>query len=197
MLLSDVGRTTCSWTWWRWSRWWWTSGGTSTRPLQSTLVGQMLTLWNHTYTRVLCSTINWRGLQTWRQSTRRAWANFTSWGGSGLLLSATGCSRCSTSLLLLGPSSSLWCPGMRATKRRMPTEEEVVDDRLQLLAIMDNASHPLHKTLDKLKSSFNNRLIQPSCLKEGRRKSFHHGAIRLYKPYSTTQIILCFKLLLL
>lgn len=36
----------------------------------------------------------------------------------------------------------------------------------KLLAIMDNDAHPLHKTLDKLKSSFSNRLIKPRCLKE-------------------------------
>ena len=49
-----------------------------------------------------------------------------------------------------------------------PTLEEVAEDRMlaKLLAIMDNASHPLHKTLDKLKSSFSNRLIQFHCLKE-------------------------------
>ena len=29
----------------------------------------------------------------------------------------------------------------------------------------------LHKTVDKLKSSFNNRLIRPRCLKEQHRKS--------------------------
>ena len=62
------------------------------------------------------------------------------------------------------------------------TLEEVVEDRMlsKLLAIMDPASHPPHRTLDKLKSSFNNRLIQAHCLKECHRKSFLPGAIRLY-----------------
>ena len=35
-----------------------------------------------------------------------------------------------------------------------------------LLAIMDSVSQPLHKTVDKLKCSFSNRLIQLCCLKE-------------------------------
>ena len=34
-----------------------------------------------------------------------------------------------------------------------------------MLAIMDNPSHPLHKLLDKLKSSFSNRLNQPAALR--------------------------------
>ena len=38
---------------------------------------------------------------------------------------------------------------------KLVTLEEVAEDRMlaKLLAIMDHASHPLHKTLDKLKSS--------------------------------------------
>ena len=45
------------------------------------------------------------------------------------------------------------------------TLEEEVEDRMlgTLLAIMDNVSHPLHKTLDKPESSFSNRLIQPAA----------------------------------
>ena len=64
---------------------------------------------------------------------------------------------------------------------KLITLEEVVEDRMlaKLLAIMDNPSHPIHKTLDKLKSSFSNRLIQPRCSKERYRKSFL-PAIRLY-----------------
>ena len=38
---------------------------------------------------------------------------------------------------------------------------------------MAHVSHPLHKTLDKLKSSFSSRLIQPHCPKERYRKSFY------------------------
>ena len=51
---------------------------------------------------------------------------------------------------------------------KLVTLEEVVEHRMlaKLLVIMDNVSHPLHETLDKLKSSFSNRLIQPRCLKE-------------------------------
>ena len=62
------------------------------------------------------------------------------------------------------------------------TLEEVVEDRMlaKLLVIMDNVFHPLHETLDKLKSRFSNRLIQPRCLKERHRKSFLPGAIKLY-----------------
>ncbi|XP_059209473.1 immunoglobulin lambda-like polypeptide 1 [Centropristis striata] len=57
---------------------------------------------------------------------------------------------------------------------KLVTLEEVVEDRMlaKLLAVMDNPSHPLHKTLDKLKSSFSHRLIQPRCSKERYRKSF-------------------------
>ena len=63
---------------------------------------------------------------------------------------------------------------------------------------MDNASHLLHKTLDKLKSSFSNRLVQPRCLKEQHRKLFLPGAIRLYSAHSkTNKSFLCFQLLLL
>ena len=65
---------------------------------------------------------------------------------------------------------------------KLVTLEEVVEHRMlaKLLVIMDNVSHPLHETRDKLKSSFSNRLIQPRCLKERHRKSFLPGAIRLY-----------------
>ena len=50
----------------------------------------------------------------------------------------------------------------------------------KLLEIMDNVSHPLHETLDKLKSSFSNRLIQPCCLKRMAQETFLPGAIRAY-----------------
>lgn len=47
------------------------------------------------------------------------------------------------------------------------TLEDVVRGRMlaKLLLIMDNEVHPLHKTVDNLKISFSNRLIQPCCLK--------------------------------
>ncbi|TWW53816.1 hypothetical protein D4764_0293380 [Takifugu flavidus] len=46
--------------------------------------------------------------------------------------------------------------------------DEVVRDRmvLKLWTIMDSPSHPLHNTVDKLRSSFSNRLLQPRCSKE-------------------------------
>ena len=70
---------------------------------------------------------------------------------------------------------------------KLVTLEEVVEDRMllaKLLAIMDSVYLPLHKTLDKLKSSFSSKLIQPCCLKERHRKLFTHGAIRLYNAHS-------------
>ena len=65
---------------------------------------------------------------------------------------------------------------------KLVTLEEVAENRMlaELLVIMYNISHPLHETLDKLKSIFSNRLIQPRCLEELHRKSFVPGAIRLY-----------------
>ncbi|TWW59308.1 hypothetical protein D4764_06G0008380 [Takifugu flavidus] len=59
--------------------------------------------------------------------------------------------------------------------------DEVVRDRmvLKLRTIMDNPSHPLHNTVDKLRSSFSNRLLQPRCSKERYRKSFLTSAIKL------------------
>ena len=68
----------------------------------------------------------------------------------------------------------------------------------KLLAIMDNVSLPLHKTADKLKSSFSNKLIQHRCLKEQYRKSFLPGAIRHYNAHSKkithTFCALCYNL---
>ena len=54
---------------------------------------------------------------------------------------------------------------------KLVTLEEVVEHRMlaKLQAIMDNVSQPLHKTVDQLKSSFSNRLIQPRCLQERHR----------------------------
>ena len=46
----------------------------------------------------------------------------TSWGGTGPSMSATRCSRCSTSLLLQAPTSLLWCAGVAASKHRTPTD---------------------------------------------------------------------------
>ncbi|TWW78779.1 hypothetical protein D4764_11G0009000 [Takifugu flavidus] len=51
---------------------------------------------------------------------------------------------------------------------RLDNLDEVVRDRmvLKLRTIMDNPSHPLHNTVDKLRSSFSSRLLQPRCSKE-------------------------------
>ena len=74
---------------------------------------------------------------------------------------------------------------------KLVTLEEVVEDRMlaKLLAIMDHPSHPLHKTLDKLRSSFSHRLIQPRCSKERYRKSFLPTAIRLFNSTSVRATI--------
>ncbi|TWW55995.1 hypothetical protein D4764_09G0010450 [Takifugu flavidus] len=60
--------------------------------------------------------------------------------------------------------------------------DKVVRDRmvLKLRTVMDNPSHPFHNTVDKLRSSFSTRLLQPRCSKERYRKSFLPSAIRLY-----------------
>lgn len=72
---------------------------------------------------------------------------------------------------------------------KLVTLEEVVEDRIlaKLLAIMDHPSHPLHKTLDKLRSSFSHRLIQPRCSKERYRKSFLPTAIRLFNSSTSVR----------
>ncbi|TWW55979.1 hypothetical protein D4764_09G0010290 [Takifugu flavidus] len=55
---------------------------------------------------------------------------------------------------------------------RLANLDEVVRDRmvLKLRTIMDSPSHPLHNTVDKLRSSFSSRLLQPRCSKERYRK---------------------------
>ncbi|TWW65250.1 hypothetical protein D4764_21G0001500 [Takifugu flavidus] len=65
---------------------------------------------------------------------------------------------------------------------RLDNLDEVVRDRmvLKLRTIMDSPSHPLHNTVDKLRSSFSSRLLQPRCSKERDGKSFLLSAIRLY-----------------
>ena len=66
--------------------------------------------------------------------------------------------------------------------------EEVVEDRMlaKLLPIMDNPSHPLHKTLVKLKSSFSNTHSTCSS-KERYRKSFLPTALRLYNSSTSVR----------
>ncbi|TWW80175.1 hypothetical protein D4764_10G0012050 [Takifugu flavidus] len=65
---------------------------------------------------------------------------------------------------------------------RLANLDEVVKDRmvLKLRTIMDNPSDPFHNTVDKLRSSFSNKLPQPRCSKERYRKSFLPSAIKLY-----------------
>ncbi|TWW77449.1 hypothetical protein D4764_12G0008390 [Takifugu flavidus] len=65
---------------------------------------------------------------------------------------------------------------------RLANLDEVVRDRMVLKrrTIMENPSHPLHNTVDKLRSSFSSRLLQPRCSKERYRKSFLPSTIRLY-----------------
>ncbi len=65
---------------------------------------------------------------------------------------------------------------------KLSTMEEVAEDRIhsKLHKIMENATHPLYKTLVKLKSSLSNRLILPCCSKEHCKKSFLPAAIQLY-----------------
>ena len=72
---------------------------------------------------------------------------------------------------------------------QLVTVEEVVEERMlaKLLATMANPSHPLHTTLDQLRSSFSNRLIQPRCKKERYRKSFLPTAIRLYNTSTSVR----------
>ncbi|TWW81868.1 hypothetical protein D4764_01G0016830 [Takifugu flavidus] len=72
---------------------------------------------------------------------------------------------------------------------RLDNLDEVVRDRmvLKLRTIMDSPSHPLHNTVDKLRSSFSNRLLQPRCSKERYRKSFLPSAIKLYNSLKPTQ----------
>ena len=80
---------------------------------------------------------------------------------------------------VVAPSSSLWCPGVLASKQgQQQTEqthkegrvcsklvivEDVAEDRMlaKLLAILDNGFQPFHKTLDKLKQPL--QLASPAC----------------------------------
>ncbi|KAI4876067.1 hypothetical protein NFI96_010445 [Prochilodus magdalenae] len=74
---------------------------------------------------------------------------------------------------------------------------EVVAEKRTLnkhLAVMDNASHPLHCAAEEQMSTFSGRLRQLRCAKERRVRSFLPTAIRLYNesPYSrnTTDLLL-------
>ncbi|TWW71525.1 hypothetical protein D4764_16G0000220 [Takifugu flavidus] len=56
----------------------------------------------------------------------------------------------------------------RCSQERIANLDEVVRDRMvsKVGTILDNPSHPLHNTVDKLRSSFSNRLLQPRCSQE-------------------------------
>ena len=60
--------------------------------------------------------------------------------------------------------------------------EEVRDRRVlaKVTSIMDNTSHPLHRTVEELRSSFSGRLRHPQCKKERYRRAFIPTAVRLY-----------------
>ena len=79
---------------------------------------------------------------------------------------------------------------------KLDTLEVVAEKRTlnKLLAVMDNASHPLHCAVEKQRSTFSGRLRQLRCAKERRVRSFLPTAIRLYNesPYSrnTTDLLL-------
>ncbi|KAI4898937.1 hypothetical protein NFI96_007064 [Prochilodus magdalenae] len=79
---------------------------------------------------------------------------------------------------------------------KLDTLEVVAEKRTlnKLLAVMDNASHPLHCAVGKQRSTFSGRLRQLRCAKECRFRSFLPTAIRLYNesPYSrnTTDLLL-------
>ncbi|KAI4875625.1 hypothetical protein NFI96_009276 [Prochilodus magdalenae] len=79
---------------------------------------------------------------------------------------------------------------------KLDTLEVVADKRTlnKLLAVMDNASHPLHYAVEKQWSMFSGRLRQLCCAKERRVRFFLPTAIRLYNesPYSsnTTDLLL-------
>ena len=60
---------------------------------------------------------------------------------------------------------------------------EVVGERRtlsKLSSIIVNSSHPLHQTVNDLRSTFSKRLIHPRCRKERYRRSFIPAAIRLH-----------------
>ncbi|KAI4896520.1 hypothetical protein NFI96_029536, partial [Prochilodus magdalenae] len=71
---------------------------------------------------------------------------------------------------------------------KLDTLEVVAEKRTlnKLLAVMNNAFHPLHCAVEKQRSTFSGRLRQLRCAKERRVRSFLPTAIRLYNesPYS-------------
>ena len=76
--------------------------------------------------------------------------------------------------LIKKASSVLACP--------LESVEQVGERRMlhKLTSIMGNSSHPLHLTVNALKSSRSDRLIHPQCRTERFRKSFIPTAVRLF-----------------
>ena len=65
---------------------------------------------------------------------------------------------------------------------------EVVGDRrmrTKLTNMLKNLSHPMHRSLTALSSSFSARLRHPRCVKERYRRSFLPAAVRLYNSHGT------------
>ena len=137
------------------------------RPLQSASVGRTFTLWILKNTWVWCWTINCSGLQTWRQFTKSfivcklmrqmfyqsvvtstIFFPVVSWGAGIKVKDANRLNELKKTGSVVGSE--------------LVTLVEVVEDRMlaKLLAIIDHASHPLHKTLDELKCSSGHRLAQ-------------------------------------
>ncbi|KAI4898558.1 hypothetical protein NFI96_004317 [Prochilodus magdalenae] len=73
---------------------------------------------------------------------------------------------------------------------KLDTLEVVAEKRTlnKLLAVMDNASHPLHCAVEKQRSTFSGRLRQLRCAKERRVRSFLPTAIRLYNDSSMDHV---------
>ena len=189
----------------RLKRWWWISGGTS--PLQSAFVGQMeivQSYWVWCSVNKLEWSTNTEAVYKKGLSQLHVLRRLRSFNICKQMLQMFYQSVVASTIFFTVVSWGVGIKGreqiINSSKRaesvvgsKLVTLEEVEDRTLaELLAIMDSASHPLHKTLDNLKSSFSNRVIQPCCLKERQRKLFLPGAIRLHD----TQI-LCFNLLLL
>ncbi|XP_077578764.1 uncharacterized protein LOC144200462 [Stigmatopora nigra] len=76
--------------------------------------------------------------------------------------------------LIRRASSVLGCP--------LDSVEEVGERRMltRMRSIMDSTSHPLHESVESLRSSFSSRLRYPHCRKERFRRSFLPSAVRLF-----------------
>ena len=71
-----------------------------------------------------------------------------------------------------GSVVSSWLTTLKEVEeQRMPTKQ---------LSIMENTSHPPHETVNILRRSFSNRMIQLCCFKERYKMLFLPGPIRLF-----------------